>query len=190
MTMRYLSVLFALIFICVVQVAGASVNTFRPVIIYEGSIEKNSFNLSVHNGVKQFAKKTGFNCKEVVVGLDSGEYYESVKKHADEGYSPIFVLFGNDFRGLVDFVRRYPATRFVVLDMAQDEPNVFSFVLAEHEGSFLAGALAAMVSKTKTIGFVSVGDVPIIRRFWCGYVQGAKYIDPQVTILEGFFRPV
>ncbi len=184
--MRNFCVLIVFLIVCFAQVVCAHADNFKPVVIYQGNIENNSFNVSIHEGVKRFSGRTGLNCTEVVSGLEPEQYYRSVKKYADGGYSPVFLLYGNQFDNLVDFVRDYPGTRFIVLDTVYDEPNMYSFVLAEHEGSFLAGALAAMSSKSKTIGFVSVADIPFIRRFWCGYVQGAKYIDPQITVLEGF----
>lgn len=161
-------------------------DNFKPAVVYQGSIDKNSFNLAIHNGVKRFSDKTGANCTEVVVGFKMEDYLRTVKKYADEGYSPIFIPYGNHFVNLVSFVRKYPATRFIVLGTVYDEPNIFSFIMAEHEGSFLAGALAAMASKSKIIGFVSIQDIPFLRRFCCGYAQGAKYIDPHIKVLSGF----
>ncbi|MGL1930885.1 MAG: BMP family ABC transporter substrate-binding protein [Desulfotalea sp.] len=184
--MRYYTVLIALYTVFFTHAHYANADNFKPVVIYQGSIENNSFNVSVHKGVELFTKKTGLSCTETVVGFGMELYLNRVKKYADKGYSPIIVLYGNHFPNLVDFVRRYSATRFILLDAVYDEPNIYSFVLAEHEGSFLAGALAAMASKSKTIGFVSVTDIPFLRRFWCGYVQGAKYIDPQITVIDGF----
>ncbi|CCO25486.1 BMP family ABC transporter substrate-binding protein [Maridesulfovibrio hydrothermalis] len=184
--MRYFIILISFFAVLFAYADCAHADKFNPVIIYQGSIEDNSFNVSVHEGVKSFTEKTGLNCTEVVVGFGMDKYFDCVVKYADDGYSPIFALYGNHFSGLVDFVRRYPATRFIVLDTVYDEPNMFSFVLEEHEGSFLAGALAAMASKSKIIGFISVVDIPFLRRFWCGYVQGAKYVDPQITVLDGF----
>ncbi|MBI9112470.1 BMP family protein [Maridesulfovibrio ferrireducens] len=184
--MRNFYVLFILFAVCFTQAVCAHADNFKPVVIYQGSIENNSFNVSIHEGVKKFSKKTGLNCTEVVSSVDAADYYKSVKQYVNEGYSPVFLPYGNQFANLVNFVRNYPGTRFIVLDTVYDEPNMFSFVLAEHEGSFLAGALAAMASKSKKIGFVSVADIPFLRRFWCGYVQGAKYVDPQITVLKSF----
>lgn len=170
---------------CGVSTAMAA-NEFKPVIIYQGMIETNSFNVSIHKGVKRFEEKTGVECTEVVSSFNLKDYVDTVTRFTDEGYSPVFMLYGNHFPDLVKFVRRYPATRFIVLDTVLDEPNMFSFLLAEHEGSFLAGALAAMVTKTNILGFVSVVDTKFQRRFLCGFSQGAKYVNKDIEILEGF----
>lgn len=159
---------------------------FNPVLIYQGSIEDNTFNISIHEGVKRFEEKTGIDCLEKVVGTNEADYIRYVEEISRQGYSPVFLLYGNHVVKLYDMARRYPKTRFVVLDMEEDEPNIYSFISGEHEGSFLAGALAAMATKSQVIGFVSVDDIPYMRRFWCGYLQGAKYINPEITVLDGF----
>ncbi|WDP93142.1 MAG: BMP family ABC transporter substrate-binding protein [Desulfobacter sp.] len=166
--------------------ALARARVFKPSVIYQGSIEKNSFNVAIHKGVERFKDKTGLEVREMVSGLDMADYVRCVTLCTESGFSPVFMLYGNHFPDLVGFVRKYPATRFIVLDTVRDEPNMFSFVMAEHEGSFLAGALAAMASKTGILGFVSVVDTPFQRRFLCGYSQGARYIRPQIQVLEGF----
>ena len=68
--------------------------------------------------------------------------------------------------------------------MVVDLPNVQSIVFKEHEGSFLVGVLAAAASKTGKIGFVGGMDIPLIRRFACGYEQGAKHENAKVDILQ------
>ncbi|NDV25232.1 BMP family ABC transporter substrate-binding protein [Desulfovibrio sp. JC010] len=165
---------------------SADTDEFNPVLVYQGPIDENSFTVSIHKGVERFKKKTGDDCTEVVIGTTVEDYVTAITQFAEEGYSPIFLLYGNHFPDLVTFARKYPATRFIILDTVRDEPNIYSFVLADHEGSFLAGALAAMASKSGKLGFVSVVDTPFQRRFLCGYTQGAKYINPDIEVLKGF----
>ena len=54
---------------------------------------------------------------------------------------------------------------------------------AEHEGSYLVGMMAAMASKSGTVGFIGGMDIPLIRHFGCGYAQGAKAVNPDVNIV-------
>ncbi|MFW5489955.1 MAG: BMP family ABC transporter substrate-binding protein [Desulfovibrio sp.] len=164
----------------------AHAEIFRPVVIYQGDIQANSFNLTVHEGVALFARKTGIPCKEILTSNAMDIYMQCVQKVCAQGYSPVFLLYGNHVKDLLPFIRQYPKTRFVVMGTVKDEPNMFSLNFAEHEGSFLAGALAAMASKSGTIGFISVSDLPLMRRFACGFRQGAKYVDPKIDVLTGF----
>ena len=65
-----------------------------------------------------------------------------------------------------------------------DLPNVRSIVFKEQEGSYLVGILAAMASKTGKVGFVGGMDIPLIRRFACGYVQGVKSVKADDTVFQ------
>ncbi|NDV21370.1 BMP family ABC transporter substrate-binding protein [Desulfovibrio sp. JC022] len=184
--MRYVFVLLILLSTFILSPFNSYADEFKPVLVYQGKVEDNSFSVSIHKGVERFKVKTGEECTEIEIGMTLKEYVDTITKFADEGYSPIFLMYGNHFPDMVPFVRKYPATRFIVLDTVRDEPNVYSFVLADHEGSFLAGALAAMVSKSGKIGFVSVVDTDFQRGFLCGYTQGAKYIKQDIEVLKGF----
>jgi basic membrane protein A and related proteins len=78
----------------------------------------------------------------------------------------------------------FPATRFAIVDMVVNRPNVQSFVYREHEGAFLVGILAAMASRSGTIGFVGGQDIPLVRKFLCGYEQGAVWAVPAVKVVS------
>jgi basic membrane protein A len=93
---------------------------------------------------------------------------------------------------LYGVAKEYPGTRFACIDYAKFGPNGFvvppdnmvALKFREEEGSFLVGALAALVSKTGTLGFVGGMDIPLIRKFACGYVQGAKAVNPDIKIIQ------
>jgi len=79
---------------------------------------------------------------------------------------------------------KYPDTKFAIIDVNWlDIPNLQQISFAEHEGSYLVGMLAAMASETGTVGFIGGMDVPLIRHFACGYAQGAKAVNPDITVL-------
>lgn len=164
----------------------ASTDDFNPIVIYQGDIQANSFNLTIHEGVARFVSQTGVNCEERVVGNDDSDFMGYLERVCQSGYNPVFLLYGNHIKQLTTFIRKYPDIRFIALGTVRDAPNMFSLDFAEHEGSFLAGALAAMVSKSRVIAFVSVSDLPLMRRFACGYEQGARYVDPEIKVLTGF----
>ena len=68
-----------------------------------------------------------------------------------------------------------PDVQFGIIDVSWlDLPNVRQYAFKEHEGSYLVGVAAARASKTGKVGFVGGMDIPLIRRFACGYIQGFK----------------
>ena len=80
--------------------------------------------------------------------------------------------------------KQYPDTQFVIIDSVVDLPNVKSLLFKEHEGSFIVGAIAALKSKSNKVGFVGGMDIPLIRKFACGYEQGAKYINADTEVFQ------
>ena len=78
----------------------------------------------------------------------------------------------------------FPDTKFTIIDMVVDQPNVKSVVFTEEQGSYLVGMMAAMASKSGTVGFVGGMDIPLIRKFACGYAQGVKAVNPDATVIS------
>jgi len=78
----------------------------------------------------------------------------------------------------------FPKVRFTLIDGIVKLPNVQSVLFKEHEGSFLVGVLAAMASKTGKLGFIGGMDIPLIRKFACGYEQGIKHANPKAELMQ------
>jgi basic membrane protein A len=85
----------------------------------------------------------------------------------------------------------YPRTRFACIDYALNPqvpmpPNLAALKFREEEGSFLVGALAALVSRSHTVGFVGGMDIPLIHKFEEGYKAGARHVCPECRVLVGY----
>ncbi len=82
---------------------------------------------------------------------------------------------------------RYPNQNFFLNEVpVEGFPNIASTVFAQHEGSFLVGCLAGWMSKTNKIGFVGAVDLPVIHAFRVGYMEGAKYANPNIDVQYSF----
>ena len=103
---------------------------------------------------------------------------------AQRGANPVLGIGFAQAGPLETVAKEFPDTKFTLIDGVVDLPNVQSVVFKEHEGSFLVGLLAAMASKGNAVGFVGGMDIPLIRRFACGFVQGAKHSNPTITVIE------
>jgi basic membrane protein A len=76
-------------------------------------------------------------------------------------------------------------TRFAIVDMVVDRcPTCRASSTASTRAAFLVGILAAMASRTGKVGFVGGQDIPLVRKFLCGYEQGAAYAVPQVKVIS------
>jgi basic membrane lipoprotein Med (substrate-binding protein (PBP1-ABC) superfamily)/DNA-binding SARP family transcriptional activator len=91
---------------------------------------------------------------------------------------------------VAEVARRHPETQFVVADQQIALPNVTSLVSLDEQGSYLAGAAAALTTRTGTVGFVGGVSGALIGRFEAGYTAGARAIDPDIEVLVDYLsRP-
>ena len=155
-----------------------------PAIIFDlgGKFDK-SFNEAAFNGATRWAEETGNSFAEVELQSDA-QREQALRRFAEAGSNPIVMAgfaFGN---ALGEVAADYPDTSFVIIDMVVDAPNVRSVVFNEHEGSYLVGYMAAQTSKTNTVGFIGGMDIPLIRKFACGYAQGAKAANPDTKVIS------
>ena len=156
----------------------------KPAVIYDttGKFDK-SFNEAVYqNGVKPMNAE-GHKVREFEP-QNEAQREQGLRKLASRGFSPIVAVGFNMVSAVTKVADEFPKTHFVVLDSTIKKPNVQSVVFKEHEGSFLVGAIAAKYSKTGVVGFIGGMDIPLIRKFECGYEQGAKYVNPKITVLQ------
>ncbi len=158
----------------------------EPAIIYDlgGKFDK-SFNEAAFNGAEKWAKETGGTYKELEMQSEA-QREQALRQLAEGGANPI-VMTGFAFGDVLNTVAPdYPDTKFAIVDMVVEQPNVKSVVFNEHEGSYLVGMMAAMASKTNTVGFIGGMDIPLIRKFACGYAQGVKAVNPDATVVVNF----
>ena len=161
--------------------AGAA--EFRPGVVYGigGKFDK-SFNEAAYNGAEAFKAKTGVDYLEFEI-TTAAQREQALRKMARRETS-VIVAVGFGLAASVETVAaEYPQTKFTLIDAVVEAPNVQSVVFKEEEGSFLVGMLAAMASKTGKVGFVGGMDIPLIRKFACGYEQGAKHVKADADIL-------
>jgi basic membrane protein A len=154
--------------------ASAWAADIKPAIIYDlgGKFDK-SFNEAAYNGAEKFKTETGIEYRDFEIQNDA-QREQALRKFAEDGNNPI-VMAGFSWAAALEKVSAdFPDLQFAIIDMVVDKPNVRSVVYKEQEGSYIVGLLAAMASKSKKVGFVGGMDIPLIRKFGCGYVGGAK----------------
>ena len=162
--------------------AGAALA--EPALIFDlgGKFDK-SFNEAAHNGASRWAEETGGSYREIEMQSEA-QREQALRRFAEAGANPVITMGFGMADPLSTVAPDYPDTKFVVIDVTWLEgDNIRQVGFAEHEGSYLVGMMAAMASKTGTVGFVGGMDVPLIRHFGCGYAQGAKAVNPDVKVV-------
>jgi len=156
----------------------------KPAVVFDmgGKFDK-SFNQGVYDGLERFKADTGIEYREFEVTNET-QREQALRRMAQRGANPVLGIGFAQAGPLETVAKEFPDTKFTLIDGVVDLPNVQSVVFKEHEGSFLVGMLAAMASKENAVGFVGGMDIPLIRRFACGFTQGAKHANPTVTVIE------
>ncbi|MEE3360624.1 MAG: BMP family ABC transporter substrate-binding protein [Pseudomonadota bacterium] len=157
-----------------------------PALIYDlgGKFDK-SFNEAAYNGAQRWAEETGGTYKDIEMQSEA-QREQALRRFAEAGFSPV-ITAGFAFADPINNVAAdYPDTKFVNIDgwLPEVPENVLLINFQEHQGSYLVGMLAAMESKSNTVGFIGGMDIPLIRHFACGYAQGAKAVNPDITVIS------
>lgn len=164
--------------------ATAMAADIKPGLLFDlgGKFDK-SFNEASFNGAVKFKEETGIDFREFEISNDA-QREQALRRFARDGNNPI-VMAGFSWASALDKVAAdYPDINFAIIDMVVDQPNVRSTVFKEQEGSYLVGMMAGLSSKSGTVSFVGGMDIPLIRRFACGYVGGAKAVNSDINVIE------
>src|SRR5689334_10120253 len=167
----------------VVSVGLAQAQTVKPAIVYAngGKFDK-SFNEGVSNGAKKFTDETKIAVADFEPSNET-QFEQALRRFAQRGQDPIIAVGFSQAVALEKVAKEFPNVHFTIIDSVVKLPNVQSVTFKEHEGSFLVGVLAALASKSGKIGFVGGMDIPLIRRFQCGFEQGIKYANPKAELI-------
>lgn len=167
-----------------VGTAGAKEFQVGVVLDRAGKDDK-SFNSAAYQGATRAKDELKVEVK-VIEPRDIASYEPSLETLASRGYDLIFGIGFAHKEAVEKVAKRYPNLKFAIVDSKVDLPNVASLMFEEQEGSFLVGMIAALKSKSGTIGFVGGMDIPLIRRFETAYRAGAQYANPKVRVLQNY----
>ena len=164
--------------------SAATAADISPAVVFDmgGKFDK-SFNQGVYDGVERFKKETGIEYREFEVTNET-QREQALRRMAQRGANPILGVGFAQAGPMETVAKEFPDVKFTLIDGVVDLPNVQSVVFKEQEGSFLVGLLAAMASETGVVGFVGGMDIPLIRRFACGYEQGAKHASATINVVQ------
>ena len=162
----------------------AQAEDFMPAVVFDmgGKFDK-SFNEAAFNGAEKFKADTGVEYRDFEVTNPSMRE-QALRNMARRGAQVVVAMGFAQAAAVETVAQEFPDTKFTLIDMVVDLPNVQSVIFKEHEGSFLVGMAAAMASRTGKVGFVGGMDIPLIRKFALGYVEGAKHVNPDIDIFQ------
>ena len=156
-------------------------------VLATGGLGDKSFNDISYAGVKRAEEELGIEL-DYVEPKAIAEYEGFQRDFAKTDEYVIIICIGFDQAEALDKIAgEYPDQKFALVDMVVVQPNVASLLFKANEGSFLVGVVAGMTTTTGKVGFVGGMDIPLIRDFFVGYEAGAKWANPDVTVLDPVF---
>ncbi len=154
-----------------------------------------SFNDSAYEGLRRAERELGVHAEYIEPG-EGADRESAIRIFASRGFDLILAvgfIFTDDVSLLA---REYPKVRFACVDYSlkvdaqgrvlPPPPNVAALKFREEEGSFLVGAVAALVSQTHRLGFIGGMDIPLIRRFHAGFAAGVAAVCPECRLLANY----
>jgi basic membrane protein A len=167
------------------RMAGAEAAPVPGIVYGVGEKFDGSFNEGAFGALEQWKKETGGSYLEYEPRAVT-EFGAGVDALVARGATLIVAVGFYYAQPLTDAAAAYPDVRFVLIDAVAEGPNIRCILFREQEGSYLVGVLAALASKTGTIGFVAALDIPLIRKFVDGFGQGAKDTRADIQYLVNF----
>lgn len=146
-----------------------------------GGLGDRSFNDSAYAGLKAAKDQLGAEIA-VLQSRSAADYQPNLTVLANKAYDEIFAIGFLMAKDTGEVAARFPKHHFAIVDAVVDLPNVASITFKEEQGSFLAGAAAAMATKKHAIAFLGGMDIPLLRKFEAGFTAGARQIDPSITV--------
>ncbi|OPH56613.1 BMP family ABC transporter substrate-binding protein [Paenibacillus ferrarius] len=176
---------------------AATTKKINAAYFVNGTLGDKGFFDSAQRGVKQASETLGMDVKTVEGGTNQADWPAGLESLASSGKYDVIVLGTSQMTDIIkDVAKRYEKQKFIFFDEAiTGLPNVYSMTYSQNEGSFMAGAFAALVTTStelkganpeKVIGFIGGMDIPIINDFKAGYEQGAKYVDPAISVVASY----
>ena len=151
-----------------------------------GGVNDRSFNQGAYEGMQKAQRDFGCDIK-VQESKANADYVTNLTRFAQAGYSIVFAVGFKMQDALKEVAPRFPNVNFVIID--GDVPklaNCAAYKFREEQGSFLAGALAGLMTKTNTVGFIGGEQMPLIQKFEDGFKAGVKTTNPQCTVTVGY----
>jgi basic membrane protein A len=180
---------------------GADEDQLRVVLYVNGTLGDQSFFDSAHRGLQRAIDELGIMGRTVEGGFDPSNWQPDIAQLAEGNWDVVIAGTWQLTEYVAEIAPQHPEKTFITYDAAVDFSqgnldNVYSVLYEQNEGSFLVGALAALMTShegddrvnpdNKVIGFIGGQDIPVINDFLTGYEEGAQYIDSNVEVLTSY----
>uniref|UniRef100_Q3ASG7 Nucleoside-binding protein n=1 Tax=Chlorobium chlorochromatii (strain CaD3) TaxID=340177 RepID=Q3ASG7_CHLCH len=151
-----------------------------------------SFNDSAYNGLELAKQQHGVDFVYVEPQGEGADREAALREMAANPDINLVVgvglLFSED---ITRIAADFPDKKFICIDYIH-QPNVTipanlqGIAFEELKGSYLAGALAGLTTKSNTVGFIGGMESGIIKKFETGFIKGVKAVNPNAQVISGY----
>lgn len=207
--MKRLTAVLVLVLVAAMVLAGCSSKSqgntsstgkkLKVVLLVNGTLGDKSFFDSANAGMERIKNELGCETKVIEMGTDPSKWEPTLVDVSGQDWDLIICGTYQMQENLEKVAPKFPNKKYIVFDTSVQYDkykldNVYSILYSQNEGSYLAGALAAMVTTSKMpkandkkiIGFLGGMDIPVINDFLVGYIQGAKSIVPDIKVAVSY----
>jgi basic membrane protein A len=168
--------------ILIPQTQTAHSQTLKVALVTDALFSDGGWGSAAYQAAKQLETKYGYQVA-YAESIAIPDIEATLRQYSEEGYNLIIAHGFQWGDPAVRVGKDYPNTKYVVFTGLVNSDNVASIFPQQQEGSFLLGALGAMMSKTGTIAYVGGDQYPNLINIFEGYKQGAKHINPEIQVI-------
>ena len=170
----------------------------KVALLITSNLGDKGFYDSANDGMKLIADELGAEVKTIEMGQDPSKYEPYFRDVAEQDWDYIIIGSSPAVEVAETLIPQYPDKKFIMFDTEVDWSkgdfkNLYCVQYKQNEGSFLAGAVAAIMTTEgkkanpeKIIGCIGGGDIPIINDFMIGYIRGAQYVEPDIKVAVSY----
>ena len=155
-----------------------------------GGKNDKSFNEAAWRGLQRARDELGVQIRyiEPTEGADRESALRTLAAGKADLVIGVGFIFGPDLERLA---KQFTGVRFAGVDYSPSEgigtlPNLVGLRFREQEGSFLVGAIAGLLTRTKVVGFVGGMKIPLIRKFEAGYIAGVHQVCAGCRVVSAY----
>jgi basic membrane protein A len=151
----------------------------------EAGLGDQGFNDAAWEGMEQAKAEFGAEIK-VVESREQAQYVPNFSTLAEQGEDLVVGVGFLLLDAVSEVAPQFPDTHFALVDTCVDLPNVACILFKEHEGSYLVGAIAGLMTKTGKVGFVGGRESDLLKKFESGYKAGVMTTNPSAEVLVSY----
>jgi len=164
---------------------SASGSAFRVALLTSGPVSDAGWYAGAYEGLLEIRDSLGASISHQQTRTPA-EFDEAFRSYGDAGYDLVFA-HGSEYQDAAQRAgKEFPAMTIVVSSGGKVAPNVVPLIFELEQGSYLAGMVAAGMSRSHVVGAVGGVAIPPVQGTFKAFEAGARAVDPNVKVLVSY----